>query len=192
MLTNIGTQEIEIERLLLRRFEMSDAPSAWANWASDEASQRLLLEPVYATLEETQALLQRYIEQYDCTDRTRYRWAIIEKSSGECIGQVAYFLVHEQHHFGELEYCVGRAFRRRGYCTEAVLAAMAYGFEQVQFHKIQVCHMEGNEPSRGVILKCGFRYDATLRDSFYIDGSYCSRLYYSMLESEWKTQRSIQ
>ncbi|MCL1951762.1 MAG: GNAT family N-acetyltransferase [Oscillospiraceae bacterium] len=186
MLTHIGTQPIETERLLLRPFQMEDAPAAWANWAGDEASQRLLCEPVYATLEETQELLRHYIGQYDCADRTRYRWAIIEKASGECIGQVAYFLVHERYHFGELEYCVGRAYRRRGYCTEAVRAVMAYGFGQVHFHKIQVSHMEGNEASRGVILKCGFRYDATLRDCFYIDGAYCGRAYYSMLEGEWK------
>ena len=171
---------------------MSDTPSAWANWASDAESQALLVEPVYATLEETQELLQRYIEQYDCTDRIRYRWAIIEKSSGECIGQVAYFLVHDRYHYGELEYCVGRAFRRRGYCSEAVRAAMDYGFEKVHFHKIQVSHMEGNEPSRGVILKCGFTYEGTLRDVFFSDGAYTDRLYYSMLESEWKTQRGIQ
>jgi ribosomal-protein-alanine N-acetyltransferase len=192
MLTHIGTQPIETPRLLLRPFQMEDAPSAWANWASDAVSQALLNEPVYATLEETQALLQRYIEQYDCVDRIRYRWVIVEKSSGACIGQIAYFWVDVQNHYGELEYCVGRAYRRRGCCTEAVRAVMAYGFERIHFHKVQVCHMEGNEASRGVIMKCGFRYDATLRDCFYIDGAYCGRAYYSMLEGEWENAGSIQ
>jgi len=188
MLTHLGTQPIETERLLLRAFEMSDAPSVWKNWASDAASQALLSEPVYATLEETQALVQRYIGQYDCADRIRYRWAIIVKSSGECVGQVAYFWVDTENHFGELEYCVGRAFRRQGYCTEAVRAIMAYGFEQIHFHKIQICHKAGNEPSRGVILKCGLTYEGTLRDFFFMDGAYVDRLYYSMLESEWKNK----
>ena len=186
MLTHIGAQPIETPRLLLRRFELSDAPAVYANWAADPGVQSLLCEPVYPTLEETQGLLQGWIDAYACVDRTRYRWAMIEKNTGACIGQVAYFLVDERNHFGELEYCVGRAFQRRGYCTEAVRAIMAYGFEKVHFHKIQVCHMEGNEPSRGVILKCGFTYEAALRDCFYIGGAYVNRLYYSMLESEWK------
>ena len=38
--------------------------------------------------------------------------------------------------------------------------------------------------SKGVIKKCGFTYEGTLRDYFYMDGEYVSRLYYSMLRSE--------
>ena len=189
MLTHTGTQKIETPRLLLRRFEMSDAPTARANWAGDAASQALLLEPVYATLEQAQGLLAKYIAAYE--NEACYRWAIIEKASGECVGQIAYFLVDSKNHFGELEYCIGQAFRRRGCCTEAVRAAMAYGFEKIHFHKIQVCHMEGNEPSRGVILKCGLTFEGALRDFFFIDGTYCSRLYYSMLQSEWHALNRI-
>ena len=36
MLTHTGTQTIETERLILRRFEYSDCGSVFANWASDE------------------------------------------------------------------------------------------------------------------------------------------------------------
>ena len=190
MLTHLGTQPIETERLLLRAFESGDAPTAHANWASDAASQALLCEPAYATLEETQSLLEKYITAYE--NEACYRWAIIEKNSGACIGQTAYFLVDSKNHFGELEYCIGQAFRRRGYCTEAVRAAMAYGFEKVNFHKIQISHKAGNEPSRGVILKCGLTYEGTLRDFFFIDNAYCSRLYYSMLQSEWRGTKRIQ
>jgi ribosomal-protein-alanine N-acetyltransferase len=152
----------------------------------------MICEPVYATLEETRGLLQRWVDAYACADRVRYRWAVVEKSSGACAGQVAYFLVDERNHCGELEYCIGRAFQRRGYCAEAVRAVLAYGFERIHFHKIQVCHMEGNEASRGVILKCGFTYEGALRECLYFGGAYRARLYYSMLESEWKTQRRIQ
>lgn len=183
MLTHCGTQTIETERLLLRAFWMENAASAWTNWAGDEVVQGWYGEPVYATLEEAQGLLQRYIAAYENEDC--YRWAVIEKTSGECIGQTAYFLVDSKNHFGEIEYCIGQAFQRRGYCTEAVRAVIAYGFEQVHFHKVQVCHVTANEASRGVILKCGFTYEGTLRDYFYGNGAYSDRLYYSILESEW-------
>ena len=185
MLTHCGTQPIETERLLLRAFEMSDAPSAWANWAGDEAVQSWYGEPVYATLEEAQGLLAKYIAAYD-EGEACYRWGIFEKSSGECIGQTAYFLVDSKNHFGEIEYCIGQAYQRRGYCTEAVRAIIAYGFDKVHFHKVQVCHVPDNKGSRGVIRKCGFTYEGALRDYFYGGGSYDDRLYYSMLESEWK------
>ena len=36
MLTHIGTQTIETERLILRRFEYSDIDSMLRNWIADE------------------------------------------------------------------------------------------------------------------------------------------------------------
>ena len=40
-----------------------------------------------------------------------------------------------------------------------------------------------------VIKKCGFTYEGTLRDYFYLGNQYVSRLYYSMLEHEWESKK---
>ena len=99
------------------------------------------------------------------------------------------FLVDKKNHFCEIEYCIGSQFQRKGYCSEAVQAIIEYAFCHINVHKIQVCHKENNIASKGVIKKCGFTYEGTLRDYFYMDGTYVSRLYYSMLRHEWKTTR---
>ena len=39
-----------------------------------------------------------------------YRWAIVEKESLACIGQIAIFLVNEKNHWCEIEYCIGSQF----------------------------------------------------------------------------------
>ena len=39
MVTNIGTQTIETERLILRRFEYSDIDSMIRNWIADKQTQ---------------------------------------------------------------------------------------------------------------------------------------------------------
>ncbi len=56
---------------------------------------------------------------------------------------------------------------------------------------MQVCHREGNIASRGVIRKCGFTYEGTLRDYFFTEGKYIDRLYYSMLESEFRAGGNV-
>ena len=33
---HLGTQTIETERLILKRFTLEDAPAVYGNWASDE------------------------------------------------------------------------------------------------------------------------------------------------------------
>lgn len=187
MLTHVGTQTIETERLTLRRFAYTDTEAMLRNWIADEQVQSMYGEPAYTTEAAVRELLDSYIGAYERSDC--YRWAVIEKASGECIGQTAYFLVDSKNHFAEIEYCIGAAFQRRGYATEATRAVIRYGFEQIRLHKVQICTREINAPSKRVIEKCGFTYEGTLRDYFYIDGAYAGRLYFSILESEYRQRR---
>lgn len=186
MLTHCGTRPIETARLLLRRFAAADRDAVFCNWASDAQVQSLYSEPVYETPEATAGLLARYIAAYEKEDC--YRWAVVEKKSGVCIGQIAFFLVDSKNHFAEIEYCIGRAFQNNGYATEATKAVMAFGFDHIGLHKIQICTKTINTPSRRVIEKCGFTYEGTLRDYFYADGGYVGRHYFSMLESEYRNR----
>mgnify|MGYP002556595868 CR=1 FL=1 len=153
------------------------------NWIADEKIQSLYSEPVYSTKEAVKELLDKVIGSYEKNDY--YRWAIIEKKSGECIGQIAYFLVDGNNHFAEIEYCIGSDYQCRGFATEATKAMIAYGFEKIHLHKIQICTKTINEPSKRVIEKCGFTYEGTLRDYFYMDGKYVGRLYFSLLKNEF-------
>ncbi len=184
MLTHTGTQTIETERLILRRFEYTDDDAMLRYWIADEKIQSLYSEPVYTTKEAVKELLDKYIGSYEREDY--YRWAIIEKDSMECIGQIAYFLVDNKNHFAEIEYCIGSDFQRQGLATEATKAVIAYGFEKMNLHKVQICTKTINAPSKRVIEKCGLTYEGTFRDYFYMNGEYVGRLYFSILKDEWK------
>jgi RimJ/RimL family protein N-acetyltransferase/nicotinamidase-related amidase len=174
-----GSQEIGTERLLLRPFCYEDAMSALKNWAGDKNVQSMYGEPVYETIEEINTLLNEYITGY--VSGYTYRWAVIEKESGECIGQIAYFLVDEHGCWGEIEYCIGTGYQGKGYATEATKAVIDYGFKKIGFNKVQICVRPSNIKSKRVIEKCGFEYEGMLRDYFFIDGQYEGRMYYSLL-----------
>lgn len=187
MLKHCGTQSLESERLMLRQFKYSDDKEMLVNWISDPTIQSLIFEPIYTTKKEVLELLDKWIGAYSNSDY--YRWAIIDKSTGVCIGQIAIFLVDNKNHFGEIEYVLSREFHRKGYVTEAVRAILDFAFNEVDFHKIQVCHEEGNIASQGVIRKNNFRYEGTLRDYFFVNGKYVDRLYYSMLKDEFPSEK---
>ncbi len=183
MLTHKGTQTIKTDRLILRKFEYTDDEAMLKYWIADEKIQSLYSEPVYSTKEEVKELLDKYIGSYERNDY--YRWAVIHGETGECIGQIAYFLVDSKNHFAEIEYCIGSDFQRKGYATEAARAVIKFGFEQMKLHKVQICTKEINHASKRVIEKCGLTYEGMLRDYFYMDGKYVGRLYFSMLADEY-------
>ncbi len=189
MLTHNGTQTIETERLILRRFEFSDADAVFRNWASDEKVQAMYSEPVYPTIEAVKGLLDKYIGSYEMEDN--YRWAVIGKDAGECIGQIAYFLVDNKNHFAEIEYCIGASHQHMGYATEAARAVIAFGFDSIGLHKVQICTKTINAASKRVIEKCGLTYEGTLRDYFYMNGEYVGRMYFSILRSEYEKNMKL-
>jgi len=183
MVSHLGTQTIETNRLILRKFKYEDNQDMRDYWVSDPKVQFLYSEPIYTTYDEVKKLLDSYISSYKNMDY--YRWAIIERDSNSCIGQIAYFLINIDNHFGEIEYCIGTKFQKRGYATEAIKAILDFGFNKIDLHKVQVCHKENNLASKALINKCNFVYEGTLRDYFFIDGEYVDRLYYSMLKEEY-------
>lgn len=185
MLTHTGTIEIETERLILRRFEYSDIDSMIRNWIADEKTQWDYGEPFYSTPEEVRVLLDtKYIGSYNREDY--YRWAVIEKSSGECIGQIAYFTVDTNNQHGEIEYVIGPSFQGRGYATEMTKAVIAFGFEKINFHRIEIDCRTENEASRKVIEKCGLTYEGVFRDFFWRSDHYEGRRVFSILKEEWE------
>ena len=79
MLTHTGTQTIETERLILRKFEYTDDEAMLKYWISDEKIQSLYSEPIYTTKEAVKELLDKYIGSYEREDY--YIWGMIEKYS---------------------------------------------------------------------------------------------------------------
>lgn len=189
MLKHIGTKTIETDRMILRRFEYSDNASMRKNWISNEKIQSLYSEPTYTNEEEVKELLDKYIGSYSKEDY--YRWAIIDKESKECIGQIAFFLVDSKNHFAEIEYCIGEEYQGRGLATEATKSVIAYGFDEINLHKVQICTKTINVASKRVIEKCGLTYEGTLRDYFYMDGQYVGRLFFSILKEEYMASRAF-
>ena len=90
-----GTQVIETKRLLLRPFQMTDAADLLELWIADPAVQSEYGEPVYETPDPVEGLLNKWIAGY--ASPAFYRWAMIERESGRCIGQIAFCRVKASH-----------------------------------------------------------------------------------------------
>ncbi|MBA5603759.1 GNAT family N-acetyltransferase [Duganella sp. FT3S] len=78
----------------------------------------------------------------------------------------------------------------RGYVTEACTLLVDHLFKTSQFHRLEVLTAPDNLASVRVAEKCGFTAEGTLRQSFFINGSFCDVTVYSLLRPEWEARRA--
>ena len=179
-----GTGNIETSRLRLRPFQLQDAEGMYRNWISDSAVQAEYGEPACVNINAVNDLLQRWIAAYGNMDF--YRWAIILRENGECIGQIAFCRVDHEHLMADIEYCIGQAFQRNGYAAEALRAVTGYTFAETGLHRLQAFHRGRNLASGKVLQKAGMTCEGTLRQSYYYSdtGEYDDRIYYGIVKGE--------
>ncbi len=145
------TNLFETQRLICRPFKEGDESDMLTNWASDPEIQLEYGEPVYDTAEQVRGLLEKYLNSYK-TDGF-FRWAIIEKQSGQNIGQIAFCKMFPDVKTAEIEYCIGKRFWGNGYAGEALAGLISYAFENTDFDKLEAYHQAENAKSGRVLIK---------------------------------------
>ena len=178
-----GTKYLTTERLILRKFEMSDAEAMFKNWANDEEVTRFLTWPPHADVSVTEGVLKEWVGHYGKPDY--YQWAIVLKEDGnEPIGSIGVVLQNEKAEMAHIGYCIARRLWRRGITSEALQAVMDYLFDEVRYGCIQARHDPRNLGSGKVMEKCGMRYEGTLRHMDWNNQGICDASYYSVLRKE--------
>lgn len=78
------------------------------------------------------------------------------------------------------------ALHSKGMGTEATLLLLAYGFDQMKLHRIELKVLEYNHRAMRCYEKCGFRKEGVLRESALIEGKFYSDIIMGILEQEYR------
>lgn len=95
--------------------------------------------------------------------------------------------INREHNRAELGYWIGKPFWGNGYCTEAALAVIKYGFESLGLYRIHSSHFSSNPASGRVMQKIGMRYEGCLRQHLLKWGNFEDRVQYAILKNEWES-----
>lgn len=183
MLIHKGTQSIETERLILRRFRMDDCNAMFENWANDHEVTRYLSWPTHENVDTSRAVLTDWVASYEKEDF--YLWAITIKSEGDSpIGSISAFDINNSVAKIEIGYCIGKKWWRKGIMTEALGAVMSFLFDNVGFNRIQACHDPRNPNSGKVMTKCGMKFEGTLRQEGRNNQGICDVSVYAQLKGD--------
>ena len=178
-----GTQRLETDRLILRRYVSEDALAMYKNWASDSDVTKFLMWKTHSNQEESQTIINDWIKQY--SDEKYYHWGIVLKENAdEPIGDIAVVHMDEKISMTHIGYCIGRTWWHQGITSEALKAVMDFLFDVVDVNRIESRHDPRNPNSGKVIQKCGMKYEGTLRSSDWNNQGICDASYYALLKSE--------
>lgn len=183
-MNKVGTQIIETDRLILRRFVLEDADDMYKNWASDPEVTRFLTWPTHTSVDVTKFVLNDWIANYD--DGGFFNWAMEYKETGRVIGNISVVRLNENTKAADIGYCMSRAYWGQGLMPEALKAVMDYLFDVVEVNRIAACHDINNPKSGRVMEKAGMKQEGILRDAGRNNLGICDEVWYAMIRSDRK------
>ncbi len=181
-MNHCGTVPLETDRLILRRFQESDAPAFFRNVNSDPRVNTYLTWKLHERLADTEALLAEFISRYE-SDK-RYCWAIVLRETGELIGTIAAPTVKELTETVEVTYAIGSAWWSKGYAPEALKAVMDFLFNRVGVNRIEAGYDINNPNSGRVMEKAGMRKEGILRQAGRNNQGLFDLVFYAKLKQD--------
>jgi ribosomal-protein-alanine N-acetyltransferase len=158
----------------------SDAADIFA-YASDPAVAEHTSWQPHASLEESLAFAKRM------ADSRGYAWGIEHRADAKVIGTCGFQPGIVPGVRGEIGYALARPYWGQGLMTEAVRAALRFGFRTLGLNRIEARAKVENAASWRVMEKVGMTLEGTLREVAFNKGHYLTLRLYSILRREWDT-----
>lgn len=149
---------LNTDRLILRSWEENDAEALF-KYASDPAVGPIAGWSPHTSVENSREIIKTVLSGPET-------YAVVLKETGQPVGSIGLMLgkasnIGIPETEGEVGYWIGVPYWGQGLIPEAVREIMHYGFEDLNLEKIWCGYFDGNEKSKRVQEKCGFRYHHT-------------------------------
>lgn len=177
--------EFESERLLFRKFLLSDAKDLLLIRSNDDV-MRFMDVPRHNSISDSEKLIQLIDESYK--KESGIDWSIIEKHSNSFIGYIGFIRIFPEHCRAEIGYALKREYWGKGYMYETINRIVRFGFENMKLHSIEANVNPENERSKKVLERIGFKREAYFRENYLFDGKFLDSIIYSLLEKDLTKQ----
>jgi ribosomal-protein-alanine N-acetyltransferase len=177
---------IETERMTLRLPQHADF-RAWA--ALRETSKAFLApwEPVWASDHLTRKSFTNrvYWANRATSQGTALPLFLVRRPDSAILGAITLDNIRRgPSQAGTLGYWIGAGHARQGYMREAILAVVHHAFTSMDLSRIEAACLPENAASRGVLEKCGFKYEGVAQSYLQISGRWRNHVLYANLRND--------
>ncbi|WP_130811209.1 GNAT family N-acetyltransferase [Olsenella sp. Marseille-P4559] len=151
----------ETVRLMLRPWEEADAEDLY-RYASHPEVGPIAGWPMHTSVENSRQIIRDVLSAPET-------YAVMLKETGKPVGSIGLMIGAESNvgipdSEAEIGYWMGVPYWGRGLIPEAVRELMRYAFDDLGMERLWCGYFDGNEKSRRVQEKCGFRYHHTAQN----------------------------
>ena len=184
---------VETERMTLRLPEHGD----WRQWSEvREASAEFLVkwEPVWSNdhLSRRAFTNRVYWAQRAEAQGQALPMLLIRRADQQLLGALTLDNIRRgPAQTGTFGYWIGAPFARQGYMREAILALTHHAFTRLDLSRLEAACLPENLPSRGVLEKCGFKYEGVAQSYLQINGRWRNHVLYANLRSDRRGKTGV-
>ena len=150
---------IKTKRLILRPWNEDDAEQCY-KYASDPDVGPAAGWPAHKSVEESRKIIAGVLSKPET-------YAIVLKKTGLPVGSIGLKFhcdLAEKDDECELGYWLGKPYWGKGIMPEAAEALIRRAFEDLKLERVWCGYYDGNDKSKRVQEKCGFKYIKTTED----------------------------
>ncbi|MBZ6477857.1 GNAT family N-acetyltransferase [Streptomyces griseocarneus] len=164
--------QLTTERLVLRPFTPADVPAVHSA-CQDPDIPRYTHVPSPYSLEDARAFVEE-MSPNGWRDDSMYNFGLFGRDDDRLVGSMGLLRLAElraPERQAELGYWTAKEARGRGHTVEAAREVIRWAFEDLGVERLEWSAEAGNEGSRRVALKVGFRMEGIQRAKIHHNGT---------------------
>jgi ribosomal-protein-alanine N-acetyltransferase len=184
---------IDTERMYLRPPVHSDW-KAWATLRHQSSDFLMKWEPVRAPDHLTRKGFTNrvYWSNRSMANGSALPLFLFRRSDDQILGAITLDNIRRgPAQSGTLGYWVGLQFARQGYMREAIQSVVHYSFSVLDLSRLEAACLPENAASRGVLEKCGFKYEGVAQSYLQIAGRWRTHVLYANLRMDRRGKTDV-
>ena len=184
---------IETERMTLRLPQHGDF-RAWTTLRDQSAPFLTPWEPVWAADHLSRKAFPNriYWANRSTSQGTALPLLLIRREDAALLGAITLDNIRRgPSQAGTLGYWMGQAHARQGYMREAILSVVHHAFTVMDLSRVEAACLPENAASRGVLEKCGFKYEGVAQSYLQIAGRWRNHVLYANLRGDRRGRTDV-
>lgn len=151
------------DQYILREQTMEDTENFFHYYTEPEVGQYILASKPATLLEASKEV--QYCRNLFYNKQGVY-WTIARKNDNQMIGAIGLYM-NNTHHRGEITYDLSREYWRKGIMGKTINAVVKQALNEMKLLRIEAVTRSENIASMGLLKKCGFTHEGTLKNYRY-------------------------